>query len=61
MSNQLLATGRAYLKALLLQGTPYLTDSFRSFFTVASKKGIPYQVLMRSFIIEGLENMKDAS
>lgn len=25
---------------------------------LAEKKGIPYQVLMRSFIIEGLERMK---
>ena len=28
---------------------------------LAEKKGIPYQVLMRSFIIEGLEKMKKAS
>ncbi len=28
---------------------------------MAEKKGIPYQVLMRSFIIEGLENLKKAS
>ncbi|MBC75374.1 MAG: hypothetical protein CME64_05095 [Halobacteriovoraceae bacterium] len=28
---------------------------------VAAKKGIPYQVLMRSFIIEGLESLKKAS
>ncbi|MCK5072840.1 MAG: hypothetical protein KAQ98_05390 [Bacteriovoracaceae bacterium] len=28
---------------------------------IANKKGIPYQVLMRSFIIEGLEKMKKAS
>ena len=28
---------------------------------IAEKKGIPYQVLMRSFIIEGLENLKKAS
>lgn len=28
---------------------------------LADKKGIPYQVLMRSFIIEGLENLKKAS
>lgn len=28
---------------------------------MAEKKGIPYQVLMRSFIIEGLEKMKKAS
>lgn len=28
---------------------------------LANKKGIPYQVLMRSFIIEGLESMKKAS
>lgn len=25
---------------------------------IAAKKGIPYQVLMRSFIMEGLERMK---
>lgn len=28
---------------------------------IANKKGIPYQVLMRSFIIEGLEKLKEAS
>ena len=28
---------------------------------LADKKGIPYQVLMRSFIIEGLENFKKVS
>ena len=28
---------------------------------IANKKGIPYQVLMRSFIMEGLEKMKKAS
>lgn len=28
---------------------------------IAQKKGIPYQVLMRSFIIEGLEKLKKAS
>lgn len=28
---------------------------------LADKKGIPYQVLMRSFIIEGLEKIRDAS
>lgn len=28
---------------------------------IASKKGIPYQVLMRSFIIEGLEKLKKVS
>lgn len=28
---------------------------------IAAKKGIPYQVLMRSFILEGLENLKKAS
>jgi hypothetical protein len=28
---------------------------------IAEKKGIPYQVLMRSFIIEGLEKLKKAS
>jgi len=28
---------------------------------LAFKKGIPYQVLMRSFIMEGLENLKKAS
>ena len=27
---------------------------------IANKKGIPYQVLMRSFIIEGLEKLKAA-
>lgn len=29
--------------------------------TLAQKKGIPYQVLMRSFILEGLEKMKKSS
>lgn len=28
---------------------------------VATKKGIPYQVLMRSFIIEGLQRLKEVS
>ena len=28
---------------------------------LAAKKGIPYQVLMRSFIMEGLENLKKVS
>ncbi len=28
---------------------------------IAAKKGIPYQVLMRSFIIEGLQRLKDLS
>ena len=28
---------------------------------LADKKGIPYQVLMRSFIIEGLEKLKGVS
>lgn len=28
---------------------------------IAVKKGIPYQVLMRSFIMEGLEKIKKAS
>lgn len=28
---------------------------------IAEKKGIPYQVLMRSFILEGLEKMKKES
>ena len=28
---------------------------------IAEKKGIPYQVLMRTFIIEGLEKLKKAS
>ena len=28
---------------------------------IAAKKGIPYQVLMRSFIIEGLERLKELS
>lgn len=29
--------------------------------SIAETKGIPYQVLMRSFILEGLENFKKAS
>jgi predicted DNA binding CopG/RHH family protein len=29
--------------------------------TIAEKKGIPYQVLMRSFIMEGLERLKKVS
>jgi putative aminopeptidase FrvX len=29
--------------------------------SLAEKKGIPYQVLMRSFIMEGLEKMKKES
>jgi predicted DNA binding CopG/RHH family protein len=28
---------------------------------IAAKKGIPYQVLMRSFIMEGLERLKKSS
>ena len=28
---------------------------------IASKKGIPYQVLMRSFIMEGLQRLKELS
>jgi predicted DNA binding CopG/RHH family protein len=28
---------------------------------IAEKKGIPYQVLMRSFVLEGLEKLKKAS
>lgn len=28
---------------------------------IAEKKGIPYQVLMRSFILEGLQRLKDVS
>jgi len=28
---------------------------------LAEKKGIPYQVLMRSFVLEGLQKMKKAS
>ena len=28
---------------------------------IATKKGIPYQVLMRSFIIEGLQRLKELS
>lgn len=28
---------------------------------IASRKGIPYQVLMRSFITEGLERLKKSS
>ena len=27
---------------------------------LAKKKGVPYQILMRMFILEGLENMKKA-
>lgn len=29
--------------------------------SLAQKKGIPYQVLMRSFIIEGLERLKKSA
>ncbi len=29
--------------------------------TIAEKKGIPYQVLMRSFILEGLEKLKESA
>ncbi len=29
--------------------------------TIAEKKGIPYQVLMRSLIMEGLERLKKSS
>lgn len=28
---------------------------------IAERKGIPYQVLMRSFVLEGLEKLKKAS
>lgn len=28
---------------------------------IATKKGIPYQVLMRSFILEGLQRLKELS
>jgi hypothetical protein len=34
---------------------PELVDELK---TLAKEKGIPYQVLMRSFVIEGLKRMK---
>ncbi|OFZ45909.1 MAG: hypothetical protein A2381_19445 [Bdellovibrionales bacterium RIFOXYB1_FULL_37_110] len=37
---------------------PEVVDELKK---LAEKKGIPYQVLMRSFIIEGLDKMKKAS
>lgn len=37
---------------------PEVVDELKK---LADKKGIPYQVLMRSFIIEGLAKMKEAS
>jgi predicted DNA binding CopG/RHH family protein len=37
---------------------PEIVDELKM---IAEKKGIPYQVLMRSFIIEGLERMKKTS
>ena len=38
--------------------SPEVVDELKEF---AKKKGIPYQVLMRSFIMEGLEKLKKAS
>lgn len=37
---------------------PEVVDELKE---LAEKKGIPYQVLMRSFILEGLERMKKSS
>jgi predicted DNA binding CopG/RHH family protein len=37
---------------------PEIVDELKA---IAEKKGIPYQVLMRSFIIEGLQRLKDVS
>lgn len=37
---------------------PEIVDELKK---IANKKGIPYQVLMRSFILEGLEKLKKAS
>lgn len=37
---------------------PEVVDELKK---IAEKKGIPYQVLMRSFIIEGLEKLKKVS
>ena len=37
---------------------PEIVDELKK---VATKKGIPYQVLMRSFIIEGLQRLKEVS
>jgi putative aminopeptidase FrvX len=38
--------------------SPEVVDELKE---IAEKKGIPYQVLMRSFIMEGIENLKKAS
>jgi predicted DNA binding CopG/RHH family protein len=38
--------------------SPEVVDELKE---IAEKKGIPYQVLMRSFILEGLEKLKKAS
>jgi putative aminopeptidase FrvX len=38
--------------------SPDIVDELKK---IAKKKGIPYQVLMRSFIIEGLERLKKTS
>lgn len=37
---------------------PEVVDELKE---LAEKKGIPYQVLMRSFIMEGLERLKKSS
>ncbi len=37
---------------------PEVVDELK---VIAEKKGIPYQVLMRSFIMEGLERIKKSS
>ena len=37
---------------------PEIVDELKK---IATKKGIPYQVLMRSFIIEGLQRLKELS
>lgn len=37
---------------------PEVVDELKA---IAEKKGIPYQVLMRSFIMEGLERLKKSS
>lgn len=36
---------------------PEVVEELKS---IAEKKGIPYQVLMRSFILEGLRKLKEA-
>lgn len=38
--------------------SPEVVDELKE---IAKKKGIPYQVLMRSFILEGLDKLKKAS